>query len=296
LSYTVESLPGQSFSSKINFLDPVINPKTRVAKARISVNNSNLKLKPEMFVSGVIKSPVKQGGASIIVPKTAVMWTGKRSVVYVKSSTDVGVAFMMREVTLGPSLGDSYIIEEGLKADEEIATNGTFSIDAAAQLAGKPSMMSPTGGAVMTGHNHGATTSSNTDHSENEMPAKPIQVSANAKKAISALIESYLNLKDALVNDQFDQAISEAELLKKELDGISMSLFEGDTHNMWMQEGMPLKALIKEIAGANDIAAARKPFKPFSMHLINIAKTTDPMEKPLFIQHCPMADDFNGAD
>lgn len=296
VSYAVESLPGQSFSGKINFIDPVINPKTRVAKARISVLNAGLKLKPEMFVSGVIKSPIKLGGASIIVPKTAVMWTGKRSVVYVKSNTDAGVAFMMREVTLGPSLGDSYIIEEGLEAGEEIAIHGTFSIDAAAQLAGKPSMMSPTGGAVMTGHNHGASTSSNTEYSENEMSVKPIQLSSKAEKAISALFESYLSLKDALVNDKFDQAVSEAKDLRENIDGISMTMFEGEAHNLWMQEGIPLNALIKEMVNSKDIEAARKPFKPLSMYLIKIAKAFDPMEKPLFVQHCPMADDFKGAD
>lgn len=59
---------------------------------------------------------------------------------------------------------------------------------------------------------------------------------------------------------------------------------------------MPLTPLITEIASANDIDAVRKPFKPFSMHLINLAKAFDPLEKPLFIQHCPMADDFTGAD
>ncbi len=62
----------------------------------------------------------------------------------------------MREVVLGPSLGNSYLIEEGLSENEEIATHGTFSIDAAAQLAGKPSMMNPEGGTVSTGHNHGS--------------------------------------------------------------------------------------------------------------------------------------------
>ena len=48
----------------------------------------------------------------------------------------------MREVTLGAELGEGYVIASGLEVGEEIAINGTFSIDAAAQLAGKPSMMS----------------------------------------------------------------------------------------------------------------------------------------------------------
>lgn len=141
VSYTIESLPGETFEGTIDYLDPVINPKTRVAKARVVQSNKSLKLKPEMFVSGKVEAKLPQTDA-LIVPKTAVMWTGERSVVYVKSENDQGVYFNMREVDLGPALGESYVVEKGVQQGEEIAVNGTFSIDAAAQLAGKPSMMS----------------------------------------------------------------------------------------------------------------------------------------------------------
>ncbi|MEO5978623.1 MAG: efflux RND transporter periplasmic adaptor subunit, partial [Chryseolinea sp.] len=107
--------------------------------------------KPEMFAIGTVDSKVNAKTSSITIPKTAVMWTGKRSVVYEMRSTDQGISFIMREVTLGPELGESYVIESGLKPGEEIAVNGTFSIDAAAQLAGKPSMMNPQGGKQSAG-------------------------------------------------------------------------------------------------------------------------------------------------
>ncbi len=155
VQFTVQSLPGKTFESKISFLDPVIDPKTRVAKARVEVPNKDNQLKPEMFVSGTVEATLPKKSNNVVVPKTAVMWTGKRSVVYVKNTTGSGVSFMMRDVMLGPGLGDSFIVESGLEEGEEIAVNGTFSIDAAAQLAGKPSMMSPEGGPAMTGHNHG---------------------------------------------------------------------------------------------------------------------------------------------
>jgi Cu(I)/Ag(I) efflux system membrane fusion protein len=75
-----------------------------------------------------------------------VLWTGKRSVVYVKQPGSYEPVFKIREVEIGPMLGDSYVITSGLAEGEEIVTNGTFSVDAAAQLEGKPSMMNPTGG------------------------------------------------------------------------------------------------------------------------------------------------------
>ena len=76
-----------------------------------------------------------------MIPASAVLWTGKRSVVYVRKPGTEEPVFNMREIVLGPSLGDSYVVENGLSEGEEIVTRGTFSVDAAAQLEGKPSMM-----------------------------------------------------------------------------------------------------------------------------------------------------------
>ena len=56
IEYTIQSLPGEKFKGKINFIDPIINAKTRVAKARVIVKNKSEKLKPEMFVSGTLRA------------------------------------------------------------------------------------------------------------------------------------------------------------------------------------------------------------------------------------------------
>ena len=59
----------------------------------------------------------------------------------------------MCEVTLGPELGEYYVINSGLHPEEEIAVNGIFRTDVAAQLAGKPSMMNKEGAKLPTkGH------------------------------------------------------------------------------------------------------------------------------------------------
>ena len=153
ISYTIQSLPGETFEGVVSFIDPLINPQTRVASARVEVKNAENKLKPEMFVSGIVNNNItKPSSKEIIIPKSAVMWTGERSVVYIKSVVSNKVNFKLREVTLGASLGDAYIIKKGLSIGEDIVVNGTFTVDAASQLEGKPSMMSPEGGKVVTGH------------------------------------------------------------------------------------------------------------------------------------------------
>ena len=51
LTFTVEALPGEKFTGTIAFIDPVIDPVTRVAKVRVETRNITGRLKPEMFVT-----------------------------------------------------------------------------------------------------------------------------------------------------------------------------------------------------------------------------------------------------
>ena len=77
----------------------------------------------------------------MVIPKTAVLWTGKKAIVYVKKPNTNIPAFVFREIILGEDAGNFYVVASGLQEGEEIATHGVFKIDAAAQLAGKQSMM-----------------------------------------------------------------------------------------------------------------------------------------------------------
>jgi Cu(I)/Ag(I) efflux system membrane fusion protein len=146
VTFTLQSEPGKEYSGEVSFIDPVINPQTRVANVRIELPNNENKLKPDMFVNGTVKSHLATSGNSLVIPQTSVLWTGTRSVVYVKLPNTKEPSFVMREITLGPALSNSFVIQAGLKEGEEIVTNGTFSVDASAQLEGKPSMMNPMGG------------------------------------------------------------------------------------------------------------------------------------------------------
>ncbi|MDO9614055.1 MAG: efflux RND transporter periplasmic adaptor subunit [Bacteroidota bacterium] len=155
LEFTAQAIPGKTFNGKITFIDPVVDASTRITKVRVEVPNTGLQFKPEMFVNGIIQSGKADSGDQLIIPQSAVLWTGTRSVVYVKLPGADHPTFKMREITLGSSMKDSYVVMDGLADGEEIVTNGTFSVDAAAQLAGKVSMMNPMGGKVSTGGHDG---------------------------------------------------------------------------------------------------------------------------------------------
>jgi len=150
MNFTVQALPGTGLTGNITFVDPVLDPITRVAKVRVEINNESGSLKPEMFATGIVHANLNEYKNSIIIPRSAVLWTGKRSIVYVKQPGTDEPVFKIREIGLGPMLGSSYVVTDGLNEGEEIVTQGTFSVDAAAQLEGKPSMMNPAGGKTST--------------------------------------------------------------------------------------------------------------------------------------------------
>lgn len=141
IEFSVAGLPGETFKAKVSFIDPLLDPSTRSASVRAEVSNSGQKLKPEMFVTARVKTTGKASTSAISVPRTAVLWSGKRSVIYVKVTNALMPFFEMREVTLGARMGENYAIESGLEAGEEVVTNGVFAIDAAAQLSAQNSMM-----------------------------------------------------------------------------------------------------------------------------------------------------------
>ncbi|WP_057936106.1 efflux RND transporter periplasmic adaptor subunit [Algoriphagus resistens] len=294
IQFTVQSFPGETFTGKLSYIDPVINSQTRVAKARLEVSNPNLKFKPEMFVSGEVdsKAPSNKDN-SIVVPKTAVMWTGTRSVVYVKHVTDQAVTFQLREVTLGPSLGSEYLITSGLEPGEEIAVNGTFSIDAAAQLAGKPSMMSPEGGAAMTGHNHGQVTERKP---ATQVSAGPTEISAKAKDELKPVFDTYFKLKNALTKDELSGSKSRAADMLSALEKVNMAEFKGDAHNEWMKYSEKIKAALAQISTQKKLEEIRKSFGSVSDELLGLAENFRPLSTKIYVQHCPMADSNRGAD
>jgi Cu(I)/Ag(I) efflux system membrane fusion protein len=271
ITFRVQSLPGESFSGMISYVDPIIDPVTRVAKARVVVQNKAHQLKPEMFVTGELEASLREGKSQLVIPKSAVMWTGKRSVAYVKQSSDRGVNFSMRELVLGPSLGDSYIIKSGLEAGEEIAVNGTFSIDAAAQLAGKASMM-------------------------NREQPQHYSLSEVAKNKLSAILNAYLEVKNSLVKDDFQMAQKNAAALEKHIKQVPMHAFDHDAHQVWMKFKKPLEGDALSLSKAKDMTRARHFFITLSDQMIDLLKTLQWSDNKIYVQHCPMADHNKGAD
>ena len=81
VTMTLDYMPGETFQGKIDYIYPYLKEATRTAKVRLRFPNPNLKLKPEMFASIKIKSPVTH--QAVVVPMEAVLDTGLKQHVFI---------------------------------------------------------------------------------------------------------------------------------------------------------------------------------------------------------------------
>lgn len=151
IEIVAKAYPDTKFDAKISFIDPVMNSTTRTIEVRTVLQNTDSQLKPGMFVTGMVGLTSKMKDDMIVIPESAVLWTGERSVVYIRTDSENPI-FEMREISLGDAINGGYVVLSGLENGDEIVTNGTFTVDAAAQLQGKKSMMSEKAEKVMGGH------------------------------------------------------------------------------------------------------------------------------------------------
>ncbi|WMX13779.1 efflux RND transporter periplasmic adaptor subunit [Aureispira sp. CCB-E] len=287
IEFNIEAMPQKTYRSKITFIDPIINPNTRVAAARVELNNRSGMLKPEMFAKGIVRVnplPSKDVSSPIVVPKTAVLWTGKRSVIYVKNPEVDVPTFEFREVELGADLGEHFIVKEGVSDGEEIVVNGAFRIDAAAQLSNKNSMMNR------------LVRVKETALREHQLPNYQKEVSDEFKRLWTELIKSYLVLKNALVASDFDKAQQASEVVAKKMEHIDMSLLEGKEHLFWMEKMPSIEKSLETLHLAKSIDAQRAAFATLSDELIPLVKVFGITEGTFFVQYCPMALDDKGAN
>jgi len=293
---TTNAYPNKEFKGKVDFIDPVLNTKTRTVTLRVVLSNKDDVFKPGMFVTANIEGSTAKNDEVLTIPASSVLWTGERSVVYLKTNPDQPI-FEMREIKLGNQIGNEYEVVEGLFVGNEIVTNGTFTVDAAAQLQGKKSMMNKDGGKVMTGHEGhlGMDNNASNKESDHTNMNERLKVSAKFQEQLKAVFYEYINLKDALVKEDSKSTSANATTLLNKLNKVDMKLLsDNKAHNYWMSLEKEIKSSATSISETSDIESQRDHFKHLSSHLINAVQLFGVNEK-IYVEFCPMADNNNGA-
>ena len=293
ITITTNAASNNLYKSKVDFIDPILNTSTRTVTLRAVLPNKGGMFKPGMFVEGQVKAKNSDTSEVITIPSSAILWTGKRSIVYLKPTTNVPV-FEMLEITLGTKNGATYEVLSGLKNGDEIVTNGTFTVDAAAQLQGKKSMMNKKGGASMTGH-EGHIGMNGSVHKVAKNNVGRLDVSKAFQQQLKEILNEYISLKDAFVKEESNNIISQSEKIGALLTKVDMKLLENkEAQIFWMSLEKQLRVGVSSILKTTAIKGQRNHFKQISTSLIEALQVFGVNEK-VFIAFCPMADGDKGA-
>lgn len=262
----------KEFAATISFIDPVLNNATRTVTVRATLSNKDDLFKPGMFVTGKIEgATLASSSGTVTIPASAVLWTGERSLVYIKTNPNEPV-FEMREVTLGVRSGENYQISSGLNDGDEIVTNGTFTVDAAAQLQGKKSMM-------------------NKGKQDKDIEHMKMVLSATFQKEFQAALPSYLNMKDAFVASDVGRVSAFAKAALKKFKTIKIDEL-GKMEKSHVEQSLKM---LDAISSNENIEDQRGHFIILNENLIALTMNTAQGANALYVQKCPMANNNRGA-
>ncbi len=276
LTFTVSGVPGRTFRAAVSFVDPVVGARARAARVRVEFDNPRGVLKPEMFARAIVRGRAVAADVEdmVRVPASAVLWTGPRSVVYVRVPDEEDPVFALREVTLGPRAGDHWFIAEGLEIGEDVVVHGAFAVDAAAQLAGHHSMMARP--------------------SDASMP-ELVELPEAFRSAFARVVDRYLDWKSALVASDAAAARRYAGSLHGAVDALDVSALSGRALEVWREHGSDFHRAVSRAAATGDLEESRAHFQSASDALIALLERTGSPRAGLHVDWCPMADDDRGA-
>lgn len=320
VTFSIEAFPGERFEGEISFINPHVSTDTRTVEVRVEVPNPEGRLKPGMFARGTVRVPVGEGDPPLLIPKSAVLLTGERAIVYVQLGDREQPTFEGREVRLGPRVGDEYVVREGLEAGERVVTRGNFKIDSELQIRGERSMMAPEGGGDPShdrgdhGHGDASPEEDHAGHEEvgaaaGEKAGETVEETALPEAAgfadsvpssfgeeLRPLIQGYFDMVTAMAGDEQEAARSGLEALAKSLGEIGKHRLEGEAHGAWMKRYESLDGLAERMGEAEDLDGMRAHLHALSLEVEKIAASFGAGKlSAMYRVYCPMAHDNEGG-
>lgn len=131
VSFTSPAYPGSGWQAPIDFINPILNPKTRTLGVRATIVNADGKLRPGMIVDADLNISLE--GKSLVIPRDAVIDTGKRKVVWLEIGEQ---SYIAKEVRTGFESEGFVEVLSGLTKGQRVVAKGNFLLDAQAQLFG----------------------------------------------------------------------------------------------------------------------------------------------------------------
>lgn len=142
---TLPYWPGRSWRSRVSYLYPALDPRTRTLRVRLECDNERGELKAEMLADVRIQVAPQR---ALLVPEEAVLASGERSLVFVASGPGPGFdgRLQPRAVQLGEREGGQVELRAGLQEGERVALGAAFLLDSESRLQAALSALLPAAG------------------------------------------------------------------------------------------------------------------------------------------------------
>jgi Cu(I)/Ag(I) efflux system membrane fusion protein len=127
-TFTLQAMPNDVFQGRVSFIEPLLDPKTRTAKVRLSFGNPRGELRPDMYGEVAFQAKARE---TLRVPFDAVIDSGQQKVVFVALGEG---RFQPRQVQTGAQSGDFVELTTGAQEGEEVVTRANFLIDSESRL------------------------------------------------------------------------------------------------------------------------------------------------------------------
>jgi Cu(I)/Ag(I) efflux system membrane fusion protein len=212
---------GERFSGTVAYIEPKVRPQTRTAPVRIDIDNRDGKLLPGMFARARLRHEYP---SMLAVPEDAVLRSGQRAVVMVKSGEGT---FSPREVQLGRQwlypveraatenstlgFGEDRIryheVLAGLTPGEEVVTAGVFLLNAESQFQSVLAKMLPP---------------------ESQRATLEQAVGDAVGGRIRHLLDAYFQLSESLADDKLDEVPQRLSALSLSAEALAETAAETD--------------------------------------------------------------------
>lgn len=142
---TLPYWPGRSWRSRVSYLYPALDPRTRTLRVRLECDNERGELKAEMLADVRIQVAPQR---ALLLPEEAVLASGERSLVFVAGGPGPGFdgRLQPRAVQLGEREGGQVEIRAGLQEGERVALGAAFLLDSESRLQAALSALGPAAG------------------------------------------------------------------------------------------------------------------------------------------------------
>ena len=150
----------------------------------------------------------------LLIPRSAVLQTGDRALVYVRLPEKSEPVFEGRQIVLGPVVGREFIVREGLSEGELVVSRGAFKLDSELQIKGRPSMM-------------------NAEAGLEERPAR--EAPDDLKGQWPPVLRALSRFKEAAKADKQDLMIEQLQLIRNAVKSVRVDAMQPEDLKLWTE-------------------------------------------------------------